>query len=86
MNRDLLKGSWRFFKDEQEFSKERRRATRGEFKGAGWYLCVEYLERCPRNCCYDECLDKLHSEDVVEEVRKTMREWASLLKTAREYS
>lgn len=60
------------------------RVHRGDYIGPGKYLCLDYIERCPRNCCNNTVRELISSKDVTEECKEQMCELAKLLKKARE--
>lgn len=95
MRQQLTDGRWVYAQTEQQFNNLRRcgklthdsmsaaSVQKGTFVGPGRYLLLEYEERCPRNCCELGVFELLSAQEVIEETKEQMREFAELLKTAR---
>lgn len=54
----------------------------GNYNGPGKYMLLQYQQRCPRNCCYDDVNEVLTPEQVVSEAKKEIRELTELLREA----
>lgn len=55
-----------------------------DFDGAGWYLKEIYSKRCPRGCCYDNCVRWTPAQQVVESIKEEMKLVCERLKEAKE--
>lgn len=44
----------------------------GEFQGPGHYYVLEYSQRCPRNCCFDDVVEVLSAEEVCRELQEDL--------------
>ena len=87
MGRNLLDGEYIEIKSQEYFNKiQNGRANYGKFDGPGWYLKLNYREKCPKGCCYDDVVELLSSDDVIIEVQDKMKEYADLLKQSKKYT
>lgn len=59
------------------------RVRKGKFIGPGKYLVLQYQQRCPRNCCYDDVVEVLTAKEVIDEVKSEIIDLANLLREAR---
>lgn len=56
---------------------------RGNYKGPGWYVLLNYSECCSRNCCYKSINELLTKEDFIIEVKEQIKDLAYSLKELR---
>jgi hypothetical protein len=85
MKRSILEGKWVYVGSEKNFNVlQDGRVNKGNYNGPGKYLLLEYQEKCPRGCCYDDVVELMSTSDVIYEVKEEMKDLANLLRTARE--
>lgn len=97
-DRNILNGRWVKIENEREFNNvlcygktnpteaEKlgwARVQRGKYDGPEKYYVLQYQQRCPRNCCWDDVVEILTREDVVQEIKESMSDLAIVLKQAR---
>jgi hypothetical protein len=56
----------------------------GNYNGPGKYMLIQYKQRCPRNCCYDDVNEVLTAQDVAYEIKKEIIRLAEILKEAKQ--
>lgn len=54
----------------------------GNYSGPGRYMLLQYNQRCPRNCCYDDVNELLTPEEVASEAKKEIIKFTEILKEA----
>lgn len=59
------------------------RVQKGEYAGPGRYYLMQYYQRCPRNCCYDNVNEVLAAYEVANEIKEIIKEAAQILKESR---
>lgn len=59
------------------------RVQRGDYVGPGRYMLLQYDQRCPRNCCYDNVHEVIPAKHVASIIASEIRELAEILKQAR---
>lgn len=95
--RDIGNGKWVKVETENEHSMCRKhgrvdgtpfgsaRCQSGEWAGPGWYYILSYSQRCPRGCCYDDCIEVLSADEAVEAFREEIGDLAHELEQALAY-
>jgi ribulose 1,5-bisphosphate carboxylase large subunit-like protein len=56
------------------------RVRETKWHGPGWYLFSTWQQRCPRNCCYDDCIGTTLAADLIEERQHEIIEKARALR------
>lgn len=57
----------------------------GNYSGPGRYMLLQYSQRCPRNCCYDDVNELLTPEEVTEEAKKEIIKYMRILEPKSAY-
>jgi hypothetical protein len=70
MSRNVLNGRIVEISSKSEADKitEGCRVRHNKFTQPGRYMILSYLQRCPRDCCYEDVCEIISIKDVVEEI------------------
>ena len=94
MGRDITDGKWFDINSEADFKQIQSygtltkkdwgsaRVCKGDYAGPGKYLLLQYTQRCPHNCCYDDVNELLSAAEVAKEIEEGRQEFALLLDAA----
>ena len=85
MQHNILNGSWQRIVSEVDHKKilSGHRIQRGDYKGPGRYMYFYWQQRCPRDCCYDDCAELIPASEVINLVKEQITSLAEVLKEAR---
>ena len=93
MSRDISSGKWLDIKDEAQFNQFLAygrldnnhyfaRVQSGKWQGPGRYWLMQYSQRCPRNCCWDDVNELLSAKEVADELGEKIIEMNQQLEQA----
>ncbi len=81
---DIADGCWVDIGSELDFKKHKNgRCNYGEYNGPGKYRLLQYQQRCPRGCCYDDVVELVSATDIIKEIREKIIELSYIMKEAR---
>lgn len=94
MNRSIKSGHWFNISSQEEHTNLKNygslmpkeygsaRVQIGKYNGPGKYMLLQYSQRYPRNCCYDDVNELLTPQEVTEEAKKEIIGFTEILKDA----
>ena len=96
--RDISNGSWVRINSKTDFEWVKKygnlsrqglqfqaRVQIGTWVGAGWYRVLQYSQRCPRGCCYDDVVEVVSAQDMADEFEEEIGELGTELRQAEQY-
>ena len=87
-SRDIQRHKWFDITSEEQFKQLLQdggnkgsfaRVQTGKYQGPGRYMLLQYSQRCPRGCCYDNVNELLSAEEARSEVEEQMRDLENIL-------
>ncbi len=76
MSRNITTGVWYAINNEEHFntvqSKGEPRVRYGKYYGPGRYYLLEYSQRCPRGCCFDDVNELMSESEAKDEIKEAI--------------